>query len=136
MFEAPGAGVAGVLLPGDSAPSSLSGTACKLAREVVWTSAELSLTIVRDNDNDNDSDNNTPPMAGPLVVGRGLSSQSVRPLWVTWLVKLQSVETVEIPQLKLVDCGQCSSHARRCATTDAEWFRRQKTVKVPQLQYI
>ena len=27
------------------------------------------------------------------------------------------------------------AHARRCATTAAGWFRRQKTAKVPQLQY-
>ena len=45
-------------------------------------------------------------------------------------------ETVEIPQLQLVEAGHCRSHARRCATTDAGWFRRQKTVMVPQLQYI
>ena len=42
-------------------------------------------------------------------------------------------ETVELPQLQH---GHCRCHARRCATTDAGWFRRQKTVKVPQLQYI
>ena len=32
--------------------------------------------------------------------------------------------------------GAAELCARRCATTDAWWFRRQKTVKVPQLQYI
>ena len=53
-----GARVAGVLLPGDSAPSSVLGSACQLNRAVVWTSADLSLTIVRNNDNDNDNGNN------------------------------------------------------------------------------
>ena len=29
--------------------------------------------------------------------------------------------------------GHCRAHARRCATTNGGWFRRQKTVKSPQL---
>ena len=45
-------------------------------------------------------------------------------------------ETVELSQLQLVEPGHCRARARRCATTAARWFRRQKTVKVPQLQYI
>ena len=45
-------------------------------------------------------------------------------------------ETVELPQVQPVEHGHYSCHARRCAATGARWFRRQKTVKVPQLQYI
>ena len=41
------------------------------------------------------------------------------------------METVEIPQLQLVDCGHCRSHARRCATTGAEWFRRPENCEGP-----
>ena len=45
-------------------------------------------------------------------------------------------KSVEIPQLQLVVflLGHCRSHARRCATTNAWWFRAQKTAKVSQLQ--
>ena len=32
-------------------------------------------------------------------------------------------ETVELPQLQLVEPGHCRAHARRCATADAGWFR-------------
>ena len=43
----------------------------------------------------------------------------------------QSVETVEIPQLQLVDCGHCRSHARRCAKKGDEWFRRPENCEGP-----
>ena len=39
------------------------------------------------------------------------------------------------PTVAAVEAGHCRSHARRCATTADVWFRRQKTFKVPQLQY-
>ena len=41
------------------------------------------------------------------------------------------METVEIPQLQLVDCGHCRSHARRCAMTGAEWFRHPENCEGP-----
>ena len=60
----------------------------------------------------------------PCCAGPALSSKAV------------CEKTVEIPQMQLVEFWIKLLHARRCATTDAGWFRVQKTAKVPQLQYI
>ena len=43
-------------------------------------------------------------------------------------------ETVELPQLQLVFLrGHCRAHSRRCATTDAGWFRRHSCCDVARL---
>ena len=43
-------------------------------------------------------------------------------------------ETVELPQLQLVFLrGHCRSRTRRCAMTDAEWFRRHSCCDVARL---
>ena len=43
-------------------------------------------------------------------------------------------ETVELPQLRLVFLrGHCRAHSRRCATTDAGWFRRHSCCDVARL---
>ena len=42
-------------------------------------------------------------------------------------------ETVELPQLRPVERGHCRAHARRCATTDAWWFRRHNCCDVARL---
>ena len=76
--------------------------------------------------------------AEAISVGEIPQLQSTDKVFDVSVVQVQQVprvQAVRIPQLQPVD-GHCRSHARRCAATDAGWFRRQKTVKVPKLQYI
>ena len=73
------------------------------------------------------------PLRFPMLIGKVFDVSVVQ---VQQDPRVQSVRRqTRSHSCSSLNSGHCRSHARRCAMTDAGWFRCQKTVKVQQLQY-